>query len=107
MNTGKNRIIHRAIRLLFDLLKLTPLNTVIARSIATQALSQLSVYKISLSRGSIVAHPPRRTERLVDTFISVRMRNQNLNVSIVTVRREVIDDVRRYIPQPTFRESLD
>jgi hypothetical protein len=34
------------------------------------------------------------------------MKNQNLIVNMMTVRKEVIDDVRRYMPQPTVRESL-
>jgi hypothetical protein len=106
VKTGKDRIVHRANRLLLDWLKLTPLNTVTTLSRATQALSQLSVYNIYFSSGSINIHPPRRTERLTNTFIWVRMRNQNLIVNMVIVRREVIDDVRRYMPQPTVRESL-
>jgi len=106
VKTGKDRIVHRANRLLLDLLKLTPLNTVTTLSRATQALSQLSVYNISFSSGSIDIHPPRRTERLTNTLIWVRMKNQNLIVNMVIVRKEVIDDVRRYMPQPTVRESL-
>lgn len=34
------------------------------------------------------------------------MRNQNLNVNAIIVSREVIDDARRYIPQPTCPKSF-
>jgi len=69
IQNGKSRINHRAMRLLFSLLKLTPLETLNARSAATQALSQASRYKKSLRTGSIDLQPPRRTEELIDSFI--------------------------------------
>jgi hypothetical protein len=60
---------HRAICSLFSLLNLISLETRIARSTATQALSQVSTYRKSFRRGSIDAQPPRRTERRIDTLI--------------------------------------
>ncbi len=35
----------------------------------------------------------------------MRTTNQNLIVNIVIVRKEVIDDAKRYIPQPIVRKS--
>ncbi len=35
----------------------------------------------------------------------MRTTNQNLTVKILIVRKEVIDDARRYIPQPIVRKS--
>jgi hypothetical protein len=36
----------------------------------------------------------------------VRATNQNLIANMQIVARDVIDDAKRYIPQPTFRKSL-
>ena len=36
----------------------------------------------------------------------MRTTNQNLIVNIVMVKRDVIEDARRYIPQPNFLSSL-
>ena len=65
MKIGKTKITHRAACLLIFLSKLTPFDTLIVRSIATQAFNQPSKYKQSLRTG------PTNTQ-------SVRRSNENL-----------------------------
>jgi hypothetical protein len=65
---GRNRIIHWATCLLFLVSKLTPPARAIARSMATQALSQPSRYRKRLSVGSMTMQPMYRTVWLMDAF---------------------------------------
>lgn len=52
---------------------------------------------------SSVTQPPRRIVGLISGLACVRTTNQNLHVNVLTVRSEVIDEARRYGPQPTSR----
>jgi hypothetical protein len=77
--------------------------TLTALSIATQALSQSVVLRRNRSRKSIDTHCIYKNEGLLIEPICDAMRNAKLNVSTITVMRDIIDDVKRYRPQPTLR----
>ena len=55
-----------------------------------------------------VVHPQsiRIINELTGAYISMRRTDQNFIVNMPIVRREVIEDARRYIPQPIFLGSL-
>jgi hypothetical protein len=61
MMKNNDIVVHLATFLLRFLLKVIPCNTVIVRSIATQALSQLSRYKNPFNKGSIPKQFPFKT----------------------------------------------
>ncbi len=69
VKTSKHRIVYRAVHLLLDMLKATGLSTVTVCSMVTQVLNQLSVCGMSFIKDSMARHLPRRTRRLINTFI--------------------------------------
>jgi len=106
MKIGNIKITHRAACRLIFWLKLTPFDTLTVRSIATQAFNQPSKYKQSLRTGPTNTQSVRRIDERTIEYCWIRTTNQNFSVNIVIVRREVIEDASKYIPQSTFLNSL-
>jgi len=106
MKIGKIKITHRAACRLIFLSKLTPFDILTVRSIATQVFNQPSKYKQSFRTGPMHAQSVRRIDERTIEYNWIRTTNQNFSVTIVIVRREVTEDASKYIPQPTFLNSL-
>ena len=98
---GRIRIIRRAVYALFVLLNRIPCSMLIARSMATQTVNQASKFKHNFNIGLINAQSIRTIDELTMTCISVRTKSKNLIVNITTVKREIIEDPKRYTPHPT------